>query len=138
MYRIRRLERNYPNPAVILQCSMTALTKTMLIIICRMFSGCNDSEDCHRTLSETFSCARQLTRLVVLVLSRGHCDCYTHSVFILTLIFAEHLILTHRTQFKNHCLIVMQEASDALSKLQTVTLFQPIRSLQCSWWPTRS
>ena len=29
--------------------------------------------------------------------------------------------------------IVMQEASDALSKLQTVTLFRPIRSLQCSW-----
>ena len=32
--------------------------------------------------------------------------------------------------------IVMQEASDALSKLQTVTLFRPIRSLQCSWSPT--
>ena len=29
--------------------------------------------------------------------------------------------------------IVMQEARDALSKLQTVTLFRPIRSLQCSW-----
>ena len=29
--------------------------------------------------------------------------------------------------------IVMQEASDALNKLQTVTLFRPIRSLQCSW-----
>ena len=27
----------------------------------------------------------------------------------------------------------MQEASDALSKLQTATLFRPIRSLQCSW-----
>ena len=28
-----------------------------------------------------------------------------------------------------HGVIVMQEASDALSKLQTVTLFQPVRSL---------
>ena len=27
---------------------------------------------------------------------------------------------------------VMQETSDTLSKLQTVTLFRPIRSLQCS------
>ena len=30
--------------------------------------------------------------------------------------------------------IVMQEASDALSKLQTVTLFRPIRSLQRSFF----
>ena len=30
-------------------------------------------------------------------------------------------------------IIVMQEASDALSKLQTVTLLRHIRSLQCSW-----
>ena len=29
-------------------------------------------------------------------------------------------------------IIVLHEVSDALSKLQTVTLFQPIRSLQCS------
>ena len=29
--------------------------------------------------------------------------------------------------------VLMQEASDALVKLQTVTLFRPIRSLQCSW-----
>ena len=28
---------------------------------------------------------------------------------------------------------VMQEANDALIKLQTVTLSQSIRSLQCSW-----
>ena len=68
-----------------------------------MFSRCNDSEDCNRTHSETFSCVRQLTSLVVLVLSRGHCDCYAHSVCILILIFSEPLILTHRTHFKNHC-----------------------------------
>ena len=29
--------------------------------------------------------------------------------------------------------LLMQEASDAHSELQTVTLFRPIRSLQCSW-----
>ena len=29
--------------------------------------------------------------------------------------------------------LVMQEASDALIKLQAVTLFRPIRSLHCSW-----
>ena len=29
--------------------------------------------------------------------------------------------------------IVMQEVSDALIKLQTVTLFRPIWSFQCSW-----
>ena len=34
---------------------------------------------------------------------------------------------------RNSSLLVMQEASDALSKLQTVTLFRPIRSLQCNW-----
>ena len=28
---------------------------------------------------------------------------------------------------------LMPEPSDALSKLQTLTLFRPIRSLQCSW-----
>ena len=72
----------------------------MLIITCRMFSRSNDSEHCNRTLRETFSCVRQLTSLVVLVLSRGHCDCYTHSVCILILIFAEPLILTHRTQLR--------------------------------------
>ena len=103
MYRIRTLERNYPNHAVISQYSITALTKTTLIITCRMFSRCNDSEDCNRTLRETFSCLRQLTRLVVLVLSRVHCDCYTSSVCILIQISAEPLILTHRTQFKNYC-----------------------------------
>ena len=104
IYRIRTLERNYPNPAVISQCSFTVLTKTMLIISCRMFSRCHDSEDYNRTHCKTFSCVRQLTRLVVLVLSRGHCDCYTHSMYILILISAEPLILTHRTQFKNHWL----------------------------------
>ena len=36
-----------------------------------------------------------------------------------------------------HLCIVMQEARDALSKLQTVTLFRPIRSLQCSWSDNR-
>ena len=61
-----------------------------------MFSRCSDSEDCNRTLCETFRCVRQLTRLVVLVLSRGHCDCYTHNVCILKL-SAEPLTLTHRT-----------------------------------------
>ena len=103
IYRIRTLEKNYPNPAEISQCSITVLTKTMLIITCRMFSRCHDSEDCNRTLCETFSCVRQLTSLIVLVLSRGHCDCYTHSVYILILISSEPLILIHRTHFKNHC-----------------------------------
>ena len=103
IYRIRTLEKNYPNPAEISQCSITVLTKTMLIITCRMFSRCHDSEDCNRTYCETFSCVRQLTRLVVLVLISGHCVCYTNSVCIPILISAEPLILTHRTQFKNHC-----------------------------------
>ena len=40
---------------------------------------------------------------------------------------------TYAQNVKPFCLIVMQEASDALSKLQTVTLFRPIRSFQCSW-----
>ena len=97
IYRIRTLGKNYPNPAVTSQCSNTALTKTMLIITCHMFSRCHDSEDCNRTLCETFSSVRQLKHLVVLVLSRGPCYCYTHNVCILILIFAEPLILTHQT-----------------------------------------
>ena len=87
IYRIRTLERNYPNSAVSSQCSITVLTKTMLIITCRMFSRCNNSEDFNCTLCETFSCVNQLTSLVVLLLSylsRRHCKCYTNSVCILS------------------------------------------------------
>ena len=64
--------------------------------------------------------------------------------------FAKHLVCNpnHKINFdfpemlghSNHCrklrikeTLLMQEASDTLSKLQTVTLFRPIRSLQCSW-----
>ena len=95
--QIRTLERNYPNPAVISQCSITALTKTILIITSRMFSRCNDSEDCNSTHCKTFGCVRQLMRSVVLESSRGYCDRYTHSVCILIPISAETLVLTHRT-----------------------------------------
>ena len=115
-YRVRTLERNYPNAAVISQYPITTLSKTMLIITCRMLSRCHNSEDCNRTLCETFSCVRQLTRLVVLVLSGGHCYCYTHNVCILIVTSAEPLILTHRTQFKKHC-------SSKFGDLKTKTIF---------------
>ena len=80
-------------------CSITALTKPMLIITGdNMFSCCSGSEDCNRTLCKTFSCVCQLAHLVVLVLSRGHCDCFTQLILIST----EPLTLTHQTQFENH------------------------------------
>ena len=46
---------------------------------------------------------------------------------------ADRIALHSLAFFVKYNLIIMQEASDALSKLQTVTLFRPIRSLQCSW-----
>ena len=47
-------------------------------------------------------------------------------------------VLRNQTKIQNNALLniikLMQEARDALSKLQTVNLFRPIRSLQCSWF----
>ena len=53
--------------------------------------------------------------------------------FFLHINLCSKLCLEKSCFFKLHVLtcIVMQEASDALSKLQTVTLFRPISSLQC-------
>ena len=56
-----------------------------------------------------------------------------NSIFAVVSAHAKHLNHKVYNQFKKNTKMVMQKGSDALSKLQTVALFRPIRSLQCSW-----